>query len=430
MSKFKQFFMMVLTNIRATARNKMGFFFVIIFPLIFIGVFGLAWQTGDPQTSTNAIGVINYDQGIPEGVIAFWNDTSMVNGTFYSEEYIRILDNILYPDSEVEIFKVYVFNASNAFKAQTAVENRNIAALVTLHENFSLGVLSAFRQKFENDPLLTSATNNWAGYPPSNFSTIVTIDGDRSLQDFTASASIIEQVTHIFFNLGEDKEPVEILIRGSLDTSGFTIFDYIFPGLVVYGIFQTLGTVTDTAFGDITIGTLKRIKLCRISPTLYLSALVTSQMIISIIQIPIMFATGVLFGFPFSLQILYAFIIAIILALSSSGIGLIVAGLVNDATAGRGLAGIAATPIAFLSGAFFIVPNPTIIPPSAFLGGNAFKLFDVLPTTPAIRILRSILLFGNSLGDTLYDFIVLLLFTIIYLVIGVSLYTRKHFKTK
>jgi len=406
----------------------MAFFFVVIFPLIFVGVFGIAWQTSDPQTSTIIIGILNYDEGIPNGIIAFWNNSAVVNGTFYSEEYIRILDSVSYPDSDVEIFDVEVFNISDAYKAQTAVENRDIAALVTLYENFSLGVLAAFREKFENDTMLSSMTNNWEGYPSCNFSTVVTVNGDRSLQQFSIASSVIEQITHYFFNFGENNEAVKIIIQGNLDSKGFTIFDFIFPGLVVYGIFQILGSSTDIAFNDIEMGTLKRIKLCRISPVLYITTLVTSQMIIAIIQIPIFFAAGALFGFPFSLQIFYAFIVAILLALSASGIGLIVAGLVNNATAGRGLASIASTPIAFLSGAFFIVPNPTIIPPSAFLGGNAFRLFDILPTTPAIRMLRSILLYGKSLSDNIYNLVILLLFTVTYLLIGTFLYTKKHFK--
>ncbi|MHA1686898.1 MAG: ABC transporter permease [Candidatus Heimdallarchaeaceae archaeon] len=428
--QFKQLFKLIITDLRATSRNRMSFFFIIIFPLIFIGIFGIAWQTGDPSTTTQVIGVLNYDSGIPSGVIAFWNDSSIVNGTFYSEEYIRILDSVCYPNSTVEVFSVKVFSSSESSEAQQAVQDRDIYALVTLPENFSLGFLASFRSKFKDDPVITAATNNWSGYPQEDFSTVVSIDGDRTLQSFSVSSSIIDQITRHFFNLGESNEHVEVLIRGNLDSSGFTTFDFIFPGLIVYGIFQTLGTVTTTAFGDIEIGTLKRIKLCRVSPVLYLAALITSQMIIALIQIPIMFATGMLFGFPFSIQVLYAFFIAVILALSASGIGLIVAGVVNDATAGRGLAGIASTPIAFLSGAFFIVPNPIIIPQSNFLGGHAFRLFDILPTTPAINILRGVLLFGDSLADHAYNIVVLLLFTSLYTALGIFLYTRKHFRAK
>ncbi len=425
MSKIKLFYSLLKTNILSITRNKTAFFFTIIFPLCFVGVFGFAFQWSDPITSSKTIGIISYDTGIDESVIAFWN-TSIVNQTFYSEEYIRVLDTVLFPESNVTIFDVHVFNQSEHEDAQELLESRNIMALVTLPENFSTGVLAAFRSKFGDDPILTAATGNWSGYPSSDFKTVLLVEGDSTLQDFTVTGTIIDKITQYFFNFGESPvEGVIIDVYGSLLTSGFTVFDFVLPGLIVYAILNNLGSTTDIALSDIERGTLKRLRLSKVTPPMYVFSILASQMVIAFIQIPITFATALLFGFPFSIQILYAFLPAIFLSLATSGMGFIFAGVVRNASAGRGLAAITATPIALISGAFFVIPNPTVIPN---ILGNSVGLFDLLGAAPAIRIFRGLLLHGNTLSNHLFDLILLIVLSALFLALGLFLYSRKHFK--
>jgi len=429
-NKFMAFFALLKTNIRSTIRNKTALFVIIIFPLIFVGVFGLAFQDSDPETSAKLIGVLNYDSGIESGVIAFWNE-SQVSGSYYSNEYIEIINNVTYLDSDTKIFDLTEYSLLDEYQANQDLEKRNIYALITLPENFSTGVLAAFKNLFGTDPILTAATNNWAGYPDVNFTTTMLVEGDRSLQDFNIAANIVEIITDSFFSFGSiNDDNVKVEINGILDSSGFTSFDFIFPGIMVFGILQALGAFTATALNDIEMGTFRRIRLSKVSPVNYLLSLVTYQMFNTFIQIPLMFFTALIFGFPISIQIFYAFIFGFFLSLSITGLGLIFAAFVKNATTGQGLAGLAATPMAILSGAFFVIPNPTIIPANKFFGGNSFGLLDILPSTPAIRGLRSVLLFNNPLSENLYDLAILAIFAIIYLVIGILLYTRKHFRAQ
>lgn len=429
-AKSKTFFALLQTNIRSTIRNKIALFVIIIFPLIFVGVFGLAFQDSDPETSTKLIGILNYDSGIESGVIAFWNE-SQVGETFYSEEYIEIINTTTYLDTDEIIFDLTEYNLLDKDQAILDLEKRSIYALITIPENFSLGVLAVFRNLFGEDPALIAATNNWAGYPEANFTTTISVEGDRSLQDFNIAANIIEIITDSFFNLGDpNKGNGAVEIKGTLDSSGFTSFDFIFPGIMVFGILQALGAFTATALSDIELGTFQRIRLSKVHPTNYLLSLVTYQMFNTFIQIPLMFLTALIFGFPFSIQILYAFIFGVFLSLAITGLGLIFAAFVKNAMVGQGLAGMASTPMAILSGAFFVIPNPTIIPACKFLGGNSFGILDIFPSTPAIRGLRSVLLYNNPLSESLYDLAILAIFAIIYLIIGILLYSRKHFRAQ
>ena len=67
-------------------RFKLTLFFSLVFPLIFIGVFGFAFQQSDPGNSTISIAYINYDDGIPEGVIVPSANGSLLSGYDRSEE--------------------------------------------------------------------------------------------------------------------------------------------------------------------------------------------------------------------------------------------------------------------------------------------------------------------------------------------------------
>lgn len=429
MVKLKVFFALLKTNIRSTTRNRTAVLLIIIFPLIFVGVFGIAFQDSDPMTSTKLIGILNYDNGINPGIIAFWNE-SQVSENFYSEEYIEIINTATYLDSDTLIFDLTEYNLTDKDQANQDLEKRNIYALITIPENFSIGVLAAFKNLFGEDPILTAATNNWAGYPDVNFTATTLVEGDRSLQDFNIAANIIEIITDSFFNLGDINEGSGVEIKGALDSSGFTSFDFIFPGIMVFGILSTISAFVATALNDIEMGTFRRIRLSKVSPTNYLLSLVTYQMVNTFIQIPLMFFTALIFGFPISIQILHAFIFGVFLSLAITGLGLIFAAFVKSAMTGQGLAGFAATPMAILSGAFFVIPNPIIIPACKFLGGNSFGVLDILPSTPAIRGLRSVLLYNNPLSENLYDLAILAIFAIIYLIIGILLFSRKHFSAQ
>ena len=139
-----------------------------------------------------------------------------------------------------------------------------------------------------------------------------------------------------------------------------------------------------------------------------------------------MFITAILFGFPMTWNLLPAFIIAILLSLGVTGIGFIIAGTVKNADAAVGFANIISVPMAFLSSSFFTVPNPVIIHSSKLLKGNELRIFDILPSTPAVRLMRTTLLGGASITQNWYDFTLLSILSTIYLVAGLYFYSKKH----
>ena len=130
------FLKLVETNLKAIYRQKMAFFFTMIFPLIFIAVFGLSYSGDGVSAQTMDIIVINQDLGIPDGTIAF-SGNNVVAGTFYSEMYLELLDGLTYPDSKdnTTLFSITIMDQADIDQALFKLERRDIVALITLPED-------------------------------------------------------------------------------------------------------------------------------------------------------------------------------------------------------------------------------------------------------------------------------------------------------
>ncbi len=423
---------LTVSFLKSFYRNRVAFFFLLIFPLIFVGVFGIAFQVSDPLNSPIDIGIVNNDQGIPEGIITLnpFTEEIVSNGNF-SKDFISILENATYPNNRTKLFNAKVYDLADLEKAKSDLENRVILALLIIPQDFSLGFLAAIRSIFADDPILQNITQNWAKYPESTYSTYLRIQGDQSLQQFSIANTALRRITEEFFSLGSSKIiGVTIITDSNLQTEGSTVFDFIFPGLVIFGILQTLSAITTLAIADVESGLLRRIKITQASGTTYVASMILSQLILSLIQLPIMFLTGIFFGFPANSRMWYGLVVAILLMFGITGIGFILAGFAENSDAAVGLANIISVPMAFLAGSFFIVPNPELKWTARIMGGHSLRVLDFLPATPAVRLMRTTLLGTQSLRNSWFDFVLLATLSATYLVIGLLTYSRRHFQSK
>lgn len=431
--KNSMFAKLIETNLKSIYRQKMAFFFTIIFPLIFVAVFGISYSGNGISAQTMEIIVINQDSGIPDGTIAFYGD-AVVSGTFYSEKYLEILDELTYPDSKdnATLFSITIMNQTDIDQALFKLERREIVALITLPESFSQGILSTFKISYDNNTDLTLATNNWYGYPETTSKVSVTVEGDASLQEFAVTGTIIREFTEMFFNFGKEEQTtgVETVIVGNYATKGFTAFHYVIPGVIVFGILQSLTSATGVTMRDVESKSIERIRLTSVQPRTYILSLIFSQALLVSVQVPIMFSVSMMFGLEPSINILIGILIGIILSIGITGIAFLLAGLAGGSKDAEGLANLVAVPMAFLSGAFTIIPNPEIVSNISWLGGNSFRLFDFLPSTPAIRALRSIILGQRTIGENWFDLALLVVLSLIYLGLGLTIYSRKHLRPK
>jgi len=425
MKSVKRFYLLYLSNLRVTSRVKIVLFFTIIFPLVFIGIFGIAFQAGDPSNTTIDLAVVNFDSRIPDDGNVYRNISGiMIADDYYSQSYLDILSTVTFEDNKTLIFEITQFNDIDS--AMKRVEKRDYGALLVIPENFTTATLASRRSLFE-----ASIPFDWSFYPLTNYTTVLSVRGDSTLVSYTIASTVIQAVTKGFFTLNMvEAIGATVSLDGTLTTSGLTVFDYTVPGLVIFAILSNLGTVTSSALRDMREGQFDRLKLTKMRASEYLLAIILSQLTVSVIQIPLMFAGAILFGFPISIKLLYAFIFGLLVSLSVSGIGILLAAFVRSIEAASALTGIVSTPMAFLAGAFFTMPNPALIPAGSILGSHEFGVFDLIPARPAITALRVVLLTDQGMAGVWYEFWLTTVLVIFYMILGIYLFSRKHLRAR
>lgn len=420
---------LVLTHLKYYKRNRSVLMGTLAFPLIFIGVFGIAFQYSDPTTSTIQIGIINDDNGIPQGSVVLSPFGEPVTNNL-SGLFATFLEHITYENNKTEVFKVKEYTKAQEQTALDDLNSRDIMALIHLGNDFSLGYMAAFRQHNSNDQALVNYTNSWFNYPNPSYVTQIEISGDQSLQAFATTANVVTNVVDYFFNPAQEGRGAFVVANGTFESKGLTAFDYVLPGLVIFAILNTLSVVAQVSLRDVESGLINRLRISKVDPSTYTLSIIIGQLIVSLVQIPIMFAAGFMFGFEYSANIGLAFVFAVFVSLSMSGIGLMIASLGKNQEAAGAIGSMISTPMAFLASVFFIVPNPTIIAKGGIFGSNSLGVMDLLPPTSAITALRMVLLSGSRFTDVIFYFGLIAVLTVLYLLLGIAMYSRKHLSAK
>lgn len=64
------------------------------------------------------------------------------------------------------------------------------------------------------------------------------------------------------------------------------------------------------------------------------------------------------------------------------------------------------------------------------INGNVFGVFDILPTNLATNMVNQVMIYGQTLSDIGFEFVSLIIVTLIYLTIGVVLISLLKLRPK
>ena len=450
---------------RQLVRDRMALFFSLLFPLIFIIIFGAAFGQFTGGNTTYNIAIINYDRGVE------LNDSQINHG----ENLISILKEMKYLDTDGKNTSTKVFDVRSDLtekKAQELVEDRDIAAYFIIPQNFSAAVLaesmryveSAISASFASaDPatiqliiqqLMGNITGNASAFDfgipeyDRNATATVEIQGDPSQQSFFTVSGIIEGMLRGYVeqagiqSLKQSQEYLPFAVDPAAmkphvnvknlatESSEFSAFDYMVPGLIVFALLMGAMGVTISLAKEESHGTLTRLKLTKMSSFDMLFGTTIPFTLLGIVQMVILLGVALLIGYNYnsSANIGLAFIVVIIGALASVALGLILAAIAKNEDQAGSLAPAICVPVSFLTGAFF--PLPTVTLTDNFLGtGKSFEIFDWLPWTQCSKALGKILTFGSDFQDVAVDIVLMITFTIIFFIIGVILYHKKRLRS-
>ena len=458
---------------RELVRDRMALFFSLLFPVIFILLFGIVFGTFTEGNTTYNLAIINFDEGLEV-------NSTPVN---HSQTLIDIFTTMKYQDEKGENTSTKVFKVRTDLtesEAQDLVEDRDIDAYIVIPHNFSSAVMAesmryiqsaislAVQQQFE--ALNSDGVNQTAQYQlfvqimsnitgpggelaidvpeyDRNATAIISIQGDPSRQSYFTVSGIVEGVLRAYveevgirtLEFVEQTLPIKIdpsaqrprvlLENKAYESSEFSAFDYMVPGLVIFALLMSAMGVTISLAKEESRGTLTRLKLTKMNSFDMLFGTTIPFTVLALVQMLILIGLALFMGYHYNpdANIGLAIIITLFGALASVALGLILASMAKNEDQAGNIAPAVCVPLSFLTGAFF--PMPVVILTDNFLGtGRSFELFDWLPWTQCSKGLAKVLTFGATFDDVALDIGLMAVFTTIFFIAGVILYHKRRIK--
>lgn len=327
---------LLVANIKQLTRNRQALFWTMVFPLLFVFIFG-----------------------------AFFGSDTMNVGT------ITLVNE---SDSELAQTIENTFRESDAFKLEEVSsldEGKDLLA-----RNQAVAVLQI----------------------PPKFGTLES-DDPRELQFVTdpgsaQSASIVSSVLSSILNQAtlemQSASPLFSINQQSASANKVTYFDFILAGLIglslmnsaVQGIAISIAKYRDEKI-------LKRIMSTPLPAWKFTIAEIISRMLLNFVQISIILAVGI---YVFNANIYGNFAMIYLIALLASVLfltmGFVVAAFAKTTEAAEGMATAVTVPMMFLGGVFF---------PIDLLPQWLFNIVSFVPLAPLLQMLRGVMLEGASI---------------------------------
>jgi ABC-2 type transport system permease protein len=401
-------------------RDRRALAFLLLFPVIFVVVFGSATFGTGQVTGPHHIALINQDEGA-----TILNNTTLESHNF-GAEFISLMENATYENSTTQVFVVEKVNRS---EADRRLANRDFSAVVTIPANFSAGVRAQVNQTIYT----TVSTALIKAYTSGNFSgnatscaggnytlpalepavvATVTIEGDFTYSEFVSSQAFVQgfvdgfvgAVTQVATDavlsclpaaLQQEVDTgkhIDARTYGVPGTEEFHVFDWMAPGLFVFATILVALAVTTWVAREVEGGNLERLQLSRMTTGDFLVGLLVPWASLGALQVVLLFGTALLMGFHWqggAVALVLAVGIGTLSATASVALGLLLVSFVKSERQATSLGPLIIIPIAFLTEAFFPISFTLLVAGS--------------PWGQAVRAMRGMLTFGLPAVDIASD---------------------------
>ncbi len=331
---------LTLANLKMIVRNRQALFWALIFPLIFVTIFGL-FRLDDPPTIK--LLVVDHAQDPMS--------TALVKSL-----------------AGLERFKLD--ERQDEAQARKDVQNGNAGYLLVIPANLAARVNAGGNTAPVDIELLYDRSNQTAA--------IIT----GAIQRFVEEAN--RRIT-------ESRIPMALKPEG-IQAKSLTYFDFLLPGFVGMGVmtYSIIGLSSAMAlYREQKI--LKRMLATPLNVQTFFASQIIAFLVLSVAQAMIIMAVGILLfnGHVYG-NFLYLLLLVVIANIVFLNIGFIVGALAKNVRAADGMANAVSMPMMFLSGTFF--PKESL---PAFLG----KAVEFLPLSPLLDAMRGVALDAKPFWD-------------------------------
>jgi len=333
-------------------------------------------------------------------MLAVNNDKLPANSALNaSQELLKSIDELKY-ESGSSILDVKLIQSANDGKI--VLLNKDADVLLEIPDNFTSSILKSDSVK------------------PT-----VSLYGDMGNPRYSVAAIMVYTAVDAYVRgkTGDDNAVVlnEVFIGNS---NKRTEFELAMPGIIVFSIVMLMFTAGMIFIRDIEDNTLSRLKITKMTILDYIGGVTVMQVVVAAMSVILTFFTAVAFGFTSNGSLWVAILIGAITYLSIVGITLIIVSFCKNSIIFLTAGNIPLFILMFMSGAMLPIPRKPILQ----FGERIVAWNDFLPPTHAVNALNKVATQGENFRGVLYEISFLTLLTIIYFIIGVFLFKRKHLK--
>ena len=318
-------------------------------------------------------------------------------------EAITLLEALAYPSGDPLL---EVISVNDVARAEDLLEDRDAEVLLIIPVNFSTKLEAASRGEIQN---------------PAE----VTLVGDLTNPYYAVGAVMAGTVIDEFVQVqtGEIR-PVQFVEIALGASEGRSEFDLYIPGILIISVVMLVFIISMTITYEVEAGTLRRLQMTSMKTSDLLIGISLPTVLLGVVSLLLTLFVAILLGFNSQGSIWAALLIGGITAVAVVGIGLIVAAFSKSVSQAFIIANFPLIFFMFFSGAVYPIPRIILFQ----IGGLNISLYDLLPPTHAVMALNKILTLGAGLADVLYEINSLLVLSLVYYLIGIWIFQRRHLR--
>ena len=305
-------------------RNRITLVFSVIMPILMIGMIGLIFQDSTSALNNTPVGLIMNDTGTYGAQV-----TSMIN-TIASESGA-----------------VQIVHVSALSKVHNLILTGDIRAAIVIPHNFSSSIQT---QTQAQALIITDPSNPTVAQGLTQYlSGVITIIADQFSREFIATGIPILDPNFVL-------HPI-ILNTETIISGGGSSFDFVAPGFIAMNVMMSgLSALGAALARERESGTLAGVLMCPISRTAIIFGKTISFTVRNLFQGGITIAIAILvFGITIRGSPLFIAAILIIGTLSFLGLGIVATVITKEQESAQLILGVLQFPMMFLSGVFFPV---------------------------------------------------------------------------
>ncbi len=386
--------MKIFYVIQKSFREQIRSFWVLLLTLSMAPLFVLIYSMISQAT------IVNYDIAIVNNDSGFELESGSFNhGKLLTDLILDAEDDSLEIPLRVKLYKT----------REAAVEklmNRKADVLIVLPEDSSLRIGNKIKE-----PNSESLSIEFVGDLTSTGYMIGSVWAAELMNEYLAGITGIERLL--------------IVDEKALGISGeISEFDYWVPGLMILSLIMLMFTATIAMVAEVENKTIVWLKLSDISTFELFAGIGLVQITVGMLSIILTLLTAVLLGFDYVQSLGGFFLIALLTEISIISFSLILAGLTRTVNEVLIVGNFPLFLFMFFSGVAFPIHSRELFS----IAGYPISWQSLMSPSHAVSAINKLWIMGLGLGDIMPEIISILVISLVYLLIGIWLFNRRHMK--